>query len=166
MRTERMPILPPRSLIIIDQDPDLTLATMNNVLIAHWRGPSDQRNGLRLEKALRGLAADNPIGFVSLVEPTSAPPDKPQRVYLTRIVCELPIQAITTVIRGNALRRSFATVVLTGMLFLVNQEISARTSICSSERDAAAWIVDHLAFAPPEGELARAFEYLQADVSA
>ncbi|HEX5661362.1 MAG TPA: hypothetical protein VFX59_29435 [Polyangiales bacterium] len=162
MLTERMPILPPRSLVIVDRDYDLTLATMSNVVIAHWRGPSDERNGKRLETTLRELARTNPIGFVSLVEPSSAPPDKAQRLHLTRIVGELPIQALTTVVRGSALRRSFATVVLTSMLFLVSAELSSRTSVCSNEHDAAAWIYTHLAFAPPLAELTRALEYLQA----
>ncbi|MET0287122.1 MAG: hypothetical protein ABW352_21740 [Polyangiales bacterium] len=161
MLTERMPILPPRSLVVIDQDADLTIASMKNVLIAHWRGPSDERNGTRLANALRELAKHNPIGFVCLVEPTSAPPDKSQRVYLTRVVCDLPVQAISTVVRGNALRRSFATVVLTGMIFLVSNELSTRTQICSNDRDAATWVADHLAFAPPRDELTRAFGYLQ-----
>jgi hypothetical protein len=161
MLTARMPKLPPRSLVITDQDPDLTLATMHNVLVAHWRGPGDARNAQRQEKALRELAKHNPIGFVCLVEPTAAPPDKVQRVLVTKLLCELPVQAVVTVVRGSALRRSFATVVLTGMMFLINQELSSRTSICANERAAAAWVYSHLAFAPPERELAGALEYLQ-----
>jgi hypothetical protein len=161
MLTARNPIQPPSSLVILDQDDDLTLARLGNVLIAHWRGPSDQRNGERLVHALRELARDSPIGFVSLVEPSSAPPDKAQRVFLTRVVCSLPVQAITTVVRGNPLRRSFATVVLTGMLFLISQELSSRTSICTNEREAASWIANHLAFAPSDAELTQAMSYLR-----
>jgi hypothetical protein len=161
MLTERNPILPPSSLVILDQDAALTLARLHNVLLAHWRGPSDRRNGERLVHALRQLAIENPIGFVSLIEPTSEPPDKAQRVFLMRVISQLPVQAITTVIRGNALRRSFASVVLTGMLFLSSHELSTRMSFCASEGEAAAWIAKHLAYAPPELELTRALTCLR-----
>lgn len=152
---------PTMSLVIVDQDQDLTLAVLKNVLISHWHGPSTEPNTERQLRALRELSRHNPVGFVSLIEAWSEPPNKELRSHIVRTLGGLPVQAISTVLRGNPVQRTFATVVLTSMLFLTSPELSARTSICGSEQEAAAWIEKKLAFAPRQAELMRAMASLR-----
>jgi len=125
----------------------LAIGEVSNVCIAVWRAEVSRARFDVQREGLAEVVSRHPehVGFLCVIEPTSAPPDDELRRAIADMVRvnQPHLRCIACVVEGTGVRNAVARSTLTAMALLVGRRV-VPFSVFGTVSASATWMVPHV----------------------